>query len=185
VGCGAEEQDVSERHFIVDLARCTGCQACSIACKDRANLPDDLDWLRVSAHEGGSYPAPTLYYRVMHCFHCAEPPCIEACPTEAIARQEGGWVQIEAELCIACGACVEICPFAAIVIRPEGIASKCDGCADEVSRGWQPTCVRACPMRALDYGTRASLSSGKRVEDLDFQDHGIGPSVLYLRRPDD
>jgi anaerobic dimethyl sulfoxide reductase subunit B (iron-sulfur subunit) len=176
---------VSKHCFVIDLARCTGCQTCSIACKDRANLPDDVDWLSVQTREGGSYPALTLTYRVMHCFHCAEPPCVEVCPTEAIAKQESGWVQIETELCIACGACVDACPFSVIVIRPEGTANKCDGCADEVGQGRQPVCVRACPMRALDYGTRGSPWLEKRVADRDFQDYGVGPSVLYLRRPDD
>ena len=175
---------MSERRFVVDLVRCTGCQTCSIACKDRADLPDDLDWLRVEAHEGGRYPAPSLRYQVMHCFHCAKPPCAEVCPTEAIAKQENGWVQIEAELCVACGACVDVCPFSAVVIRPEDVASKCDGCADEVQRGWEPTCVRACPMRALDYGPLADGLSENRVEDPEFEDHGIAPAVLFMRRPE-
>jgi anaerobic dimethyl sulfoxide reductase subunit B (iron-sulfur subunit) len=171
---------VSEHRYIVDLARCTGCQTCSVACKDRAGLPDDLDWLRVEAHEGGTYPTSTLTYRVMHCFHCAEPACVEVCPTGATAVRENGWVQIDPDLCVACEACIEACPFSTVVLSPEGVASKCDGCADEVDRGWGPTCVRACPMRALDYGARAA--AGKRVEDPEFEDHGIGPSVLYLRR---
>ena len=173
---------MNEHRYIVDLARCTGCQACSIACKDRANLPDDLDWLCVEAVEGGTYPAPTFYYRVIHCFHCAQPPCGEACPTGAIAKQENGWVQIDAGLCNACGACIDACPFSAIVMRPEGAASKCDGCADEVNRDWEPTCVRACPMRALGYGPPAGALSERRIEDRAFEDHGIDPSVLYLRR---
>jgi anaerobic dimethyl sulfoxide reductase subunit B (iron-sulfur subunit) len=175
---------MSEYCFIVDLARCTGCQACSVACKDRANLPDDLDWLRVEAIEGGSYPTPTLLYRVMHCFHCAEPPCIEACPTGAIDRLAGQWVQIDGGLCSGCGECIDACPFSAIVMRPEGVASKCDGCTDELDRGWDPTCVRACPMRALDYGPVPTGLPEKRVEDREFEDYGIGPAVLYLKRSD-
>ena len=175
---------MSAPRYVIDLARCTGCQTCSIACKDRADLPDDLDWLRVEAHEGGDYPTPTLYYRALHCFHCAEPPCAEVCPTGAIARQTSQWVQIEAGLCNACGACVDACPFTAIVLLPEGVAAKCDGCADEVSRGWVPTCVRACPMRALAYGPACALPE-RRTEDREFDDHGIGPSVLYLRRSGD
>ena len=54
------------------------------------------------------------------------------------------------------------------------------GGADEVARGWGPTCVRACPMRALEYG---SDDRPARVADASFDDHGIGPSVTYLRRP--
>jgi anaerobic dimethyl sulfoxide reductase subunit B (iron-sulfur subunit) len=174
---------MSKDRYIIDLARCTGCQACSIACKDRGGLPDDLDWLRVEAVEGGRYPAPTLYYRITHCYHCAEPPCVEACPTAAITRQGSQWVEIEAGLCTGCEACLDACPFSAIVMLPEGVASKCDGCADEVERGWGPTCVRACPMRALEYGPAPGAAFEQRVVDQAFEDHGIGPAVLYLRRP--
>ncbi|MCJ7548549.1 MAG: 4Fe-4S dicluster domain-containing protein [Anaerolineae bacterium] len=173
---------MSEHIFTVDLARCTGCQACSIACKDRANLPDDLDWLRVEPQEAGAYPKPTLYYRVTHCFHCAEPPCVEVCPTTAIVKQENGRVQIHAELCVACEVCVGVCPFGAIVVQPQGVASKCDGCADEVDGGRNPVCVRACPMRALAYGPAESTLPALRILGQDFDDHGIGPVVRYLRR---
>jgi anaerobic dimethyl sulfoxide reductase subunit B (iron-sulfur subunit) len=168
--------------FVIDLSRCTGCQACSIACKDRACLPDELDWLRVEVHEKGVYPAPTLYYRVMHCFHCASPPCVGVCPSGGLARGEDGWVQIDADSCSACESCIEACPYSAIVMQPEGYVSKCDGCADEILDGWDPTCVRACPMRALAYGPAEGVLAGKRTEDIDFENHGIGPAVLFLRR---
>ena len=92
-------------HFIIDLARCTGCQACSIACKDRAGLPDELDWLHIEVAERGVYPAPMLHYRVMHCFHCASPPCVGACPSGGMAQGEDGWVQIDVDSCSACEAC--------------------------------------------------------------------------------
>lgn len=168
--------------FTIDIAHCTGCHACSIACKDRASLPDEVDWLRVETHEGGTYPHPTLTYRVVHCFHCARPACATACPTGAIDRDARGPVQIDAELCIACGACAEACPFHAVALGPQGFASKCDACADETAQEWEPTCVRACPTRALHYGSpEQDLPSG-RIADPQFDDHGIGPAVRYLRR---
>ena len=167
--------------FTIDLARCTGCKACSVACTDRAGLPDEVTWLRVEADEGGRYPAPTLVYRVVHCFHCADPACVASCPTGAMAQGADGKVQVDAGLCIACGACVEACPFEAVKMGPGGVASKCDGCADEVARGWQPTCVRACPMRALG-GPDGSTQKAGRVVDETFDGHGIGPSVVYWRR---
>lgn len=173
---------MSEALFVVDMASCTGCGACSIACKDRAGLPDELDMLRVEAHEKGVYPAPKLYYRVIHCFHCDQPVCAEVCPVEAISKEENGLTAINAEECTGCGECVEACPFDAIIMLPEGVAAKCDGCADEIARGWDPTCVRACPMRALRYGAVDDALLEKRSEDPDFSDHDIVPAVLYLLR---
>ena len=167
--------------FSVDLARCIGCNACSVACQDRAGLSDELDWLRVETHEAGVYPTPSLTYRVVHCFHCADPACVASCPTGAMIKGADGWVQVDAALCIACGACIEACPFGAVVMG-EDAASKCDGCVDEAARGWEPTCVRACPMRALT-GPGGPLPAPGRVPDDTFDDHGIGPSVIYYRRP--
>ncbi|MHC4506051.1 MAG: 4Fe-4S binding protein, partial [Planctomycetota bacterium] len=66
--------------FVIDEARCTGCHACAIACKDRADLPDEVDWLLVREGETGTFPETAISFRIVHCFHCDEPPCVEACP---------------------------------------------------------------------------------------------------------
>ena len=96
--------------------------------------------------------------------------------------REDGLVIIDQEECIGCGRCIEACPFDAIIMLPEDVAAKCDGCADEVAKGWEPTCVRACPMRALKHEQLDNAQTQNRVPDLDFDDRGIGPAVLYLRR---
>ena len=79
---------MSQRKFIVDTGRCIGCNACSVSCKDRAGLPDELDLLRVERIESGSYPDVDMFFRVKHCFHCENPPCIDSCPVEAISKLE-------------------------------------------------------------------------------------------------
>jgi anaerobic dimethyl sulfoxide reductase subunit B (iron-sulfur subunit) len=168
--------------FVVDVATCTGCFACSVACKDRSGLPDDLDLLRVESSETGAFPDTGLRFRVIHCFHCEDPPCVDACPSNGIVKRADGLVAIDEGLCSGCGECVEACPFDAIVMRPDGTSAKCDGCVDETARGWDPTCVRACPMRALYYGPRSGTPYRDRVRDTAFQDHGIGPSVACLVR---
>lgn len=173
---------MKDRVFVVDVAMCTGCFACSVACKDRAGLPDDLDLLRVEGRETGVFPDTELRFRVVHCFHCADPPCVEACPSNGIVKQEDGLVALDEGLCSGCGECVDACPFGAIVMRPDGTAAKCDGCSDETARGWDPTCVRACPTRALHLVPPGDVPATSRVHDPAFQDHGIGPSVVYLMR---
>jgi anaerobic dimethyl sulfoxide reductase subunit B (iron-sulfur subunit) len=183
LGAGEEAGNVSEKTFVIDIGRCTGCETCAVACKDRAGIADELDWIRVEEHETGECPRTSLFYRVRHCFHCADPPCAEVCPTQAITKNGNGLVDLDAEKCVSCGKCVEACPFDAIAMpEGDGVASKCDACADEVAMGWDPTCVRACPTRALRYTAKPQGRSENRVEDSLFEDQGIGPAVLYLRR---
>jgi anaerobic dimethyl sulfoxide reductase subunit B (iron-sulfur subunit) len=137
--------------------------------------------LRVEAHEGGVYPEPTLAYRVVHCFHCQHPACADACPSDAVAKGADGYVRVSGELCVGCAACVDACPFGAVSMLPSGVASMCDGCRDEIAAGWAPTCVRACPMRALDIADHgSSISIRRRSMDGTFDDRGIRPRVVYL-----
>jgi anaerobic dimethyl sulfoxide reductase subunit B (iron-sulfur subunit) len=170
-----------KRHcFLIDLARCTGCGACAIACKDRADLADETDLLRIESGESGTFPAPRVLFRVVHCFHCADPACVESCPVGAL-RADDGWIRLDPDPCTGCGRCVAACPFGAVVQLPDGKAAKCDGCPDEVAAGREPVCVRACPMRALGYVPDAEPVPANRTVDPDFEDHGIGPRVRYLR----
>ena len=172
----------AQRVFYVDLSRCTGCDTCVIACKDRANLADEMDWIRVDRQETGVFPGVHLTFRVVHCFHCARPACLKACPVSAIGRDNAGWVQIDATRCTGCGACIAACPFDAVTLGADGLATKCDGCADQVAGGLEPTCVRACPMRALFFCDPATITR-PRIADPSWNDHGIGPCVRYGIRP--
>ena len=147
--------------FSVDLTRCTGCQACVVACKDRSGLPDEVDLIRVAVEEQGACPSVRLRYTVGHCWHCQDPACIPACRSGAL-RQVDGYLVIDGAACKACGSCARACPFGAIVLLPEsGKPAACDGCADEVRAGIGPTCIRACPMRALGWGPPVTAGARK------------------------
>ena len=64
----------------------------------------------------------------------------------------------------------------------KGFDTPCALTADEVADGRMPVCVRACPMRALHYVDPDEFDSGNLKPDPAFNDHGIGPKVLFLAR---
>jgi len=87
--------------FYFDQSRCTGCYACTIACKDNHDIPaGPARWLRLSYREEGNYPQLFVSHMVSPCYHCTEPVCAYICPNEAIAkREEDGIVVVDREKC--------------------------------------------------------------------------------------
>ena len=172
--------------FMVDLSRCTNCGTCIIACRDRAADTAIPPFIRVEEELKGEPPNLTLNFRMVHCFHCSEPACLAACPCEAIGKDGAGYVQIDGEVCTGCGECMHTCPYEAIVFSPAGTAAKCDGCSDEIEQDRDPVCVRACPMRALDFNTLTALISsygpGETLEDLPDRDITEPAMVFKARR---
>lgn len=173
--------------FVVDLGACTGCQTCAVACLDRANagdagLGDDAWLLRLHTQETGHFPTVQVQFRIVHCWHCAQPACVSACAFAALIQGADGLVALDRTLCTGCGACVEACPFGAVHLLAAGLAAKCDGCPDEAEAGREPVCVRACPMRALALGSADIFGDRPRQPDTAFDAHGLAPRVRFLQR---
>ncbi len=152
--------------FFVDIAGCTGCKACQIACKDKNGLGKGILWRRVYEVAGGgweksgdSWISTVFAYSVsMACNHCEKPICAEICPTLAITKGENGVVMLDPGKCIGCQYCRWSCPYGAPQYDHEkGAMTKCTFCSDLVEVGQQPACVAACPMRALDFGERSDI----------------------------
>lgn len=132
-----------------------------MACKDWNNVPPGpAAWLRMPTVENGQFPKVGLTFLFFTCFHCAQPPCIPACPTTALSkREQDGIVIINQELCLPnCQACLFACPYQAPQFR-EGDArmEKCDFCLERIEAGLRPVCVDSCPQRALDCGSKEPL----------------------------
>lgn len=140
--------------FYYNAAVCTGCKGCQIACKDKNDLKVGELYRKVYEFEGGTFPNVWGYYLSISCNHCAEPKCAENCPTQAIyKRDEDGLVVQDQDKCIGCKMCTWSCPYGHPQYLEElGKAGKCDGCADLLAKGQNPTCVDSCPMRAIEFG---------------------------------
>jgi anaerobic dimethyl sulfoxide reductase subunit B (iron-sulfur subunit) len=149
--------------FSFDLARCSGCMACVVACMDQNDIPGEGRSFRdVIRLEQGQYPSAKISFISLACFHCMDAPCINVCPKGAISRNAGlGVVMVSEDLCIGCHTCAVVCPFGAPQFYPGEKMRKCNFCIDRVTHGFQPACARTCPTKALGFGPLEELSSLK------------------------
>lgn len=133
--------------------RCVACGACAVACMDQNDLDPragDLPFRRCECTEQGLGAEVRMQYASIGCLHCAEAPCMQACPRGCLSRDaETGFVLCDNTQCIGCRACARVCPLDAPTFGPDGKMRKCDGCVERVKAGYRPACVAACPFDAL------------------------------------
>lgn len=102
--------------MVIDLERCVGCSACQIACKLENTVGEDSF---LSYHEvvtTGKFPQVSYKYIPTMCNHCADAPCVAACPVGALYKRDGLTLH-DPERCIGCGACVAACPYGMVTLR--------------------------------------------------------------------
>lgn len=176
--------------FYFDQTRCTGCYTCSVACKDWNDIDAGPEnWMRITIIEEGKFPNLFLAYLALGCNHCADPPCIKACPTSAITKRESdGIVVVDQETCLGkneCGAkCLKVCSWDSPQFKAESNAKmrKCDLCLERLEQGQQTICVEACPMYALDVGSVEQLQQkyGSNTNAIGFKNNNkIKPSIIF------
>ncbi len=139
--------------MVIDLRRCFGCHACSVACKAEQDVPLGYfkSWVMVS--EKGRYPSAKRNFVPVLCNHCDNPPCVQACPTLATKQREDGIVTQDERICIGCKYCIQACPYGMKYSDPRTkTAQKCDFCLHRVEQGILPACVNTCNARARIFG---------------------------------
>lgn len=151
--------------MLIDLNRCSGCHACSVACKAEHRAPTDFFRHTVQYIENGSFPNVSRTFIPTLCQHCEDAPCLDVCPTNAIFQKEDGSVLIDKDRCIGAGICEDACPYGAIYVNPEsGIADKCDFCESRVKEGELPACSATCPTDAILFGHENDFKIKKALE---------------------
>lgn len=124
--------------------KCTGCRSCMLICSfmhaDLCNYHDSR--IKIISDEAHGRHTPIL------CQFCEAPPCVNACPVEALSRDpETGAIHVDGGLCNGCLACISACPFEAMFFDQENQkAFTCDLC------GGNPECFKVCQLpEALVY----------------------------------
>ncbi len=175
--------------FVIDAKRCIDCRACLVACRAEWETPlgQTRIWVRTSGIQG-KFPDLAQEFIPFNCQHCADPWCVQACPTGATYQREDGLVLIDPGACIGCGYCVEACPYHVRFINKEtGKADKCSACQPRIDMGEQPACVATCIGGARLFGDINDPESevsrairGRKVSRLITPLVNTEPMVYYL-----
>lgn len=157
--------------MVIDVRRCIGCHACTVACKTENRVPLGVWRTHIRTSEKGSYPNVKRLFFPWLCNHLGY--CAEATQSGGLGsfykREDGivlfdhnklkgqpaSKIREEAELV------TRACPLEAIHINPQtGLPEKCTFCFHRVKEGLVPSCVQTCIGRARVFG---DLSDPKSV----------------------
>ena len=154
----------SDKRLFIDLDICQGkCKECVIECSYWYHQQKPGNTGALSIIELATY------YLV--CRRCEESQCVNACPVEALEKQEDkDNLLIRHNMrCISCKSCSHACPYG--TIYPEVVPyliHNCDFCQDR--RDSEPLCIKSCPYNAL------SLKSGDI--ELDENTFLVGDNLI-------
>jgi Fe-S-cluster-containing dehydrogenase component len=188
--------------MVIDVAKCTGCYNCVLACKDEhcgESFPGYTEaqpmtgqfWINLTEVERGTYPKVKLNHIPITCRQCEDAPCLKAAENGAIYRREDGVIMIDPVKAAGQKQLVNACPYRVIFWNEEkNVAQKCTMCAHLLDDGYtKPRCVEMCPTGALAFGDLNDPASEVAKLNAEQKPYSLHPEfeltekVLYLNVP--
>jgi len=192
---------VSKWNLIVDVAKCTNCNLCTLSNQDEhvgnefegysAPMPrHNHRWFDIRCNERGSGPVLDVVYLPVMCQHCDDAPCIKAAVNGAVTKRDDGIVLIDPVKAKGQKAIADACPYGAVKWNEDlQLPQAWYFDAHLLDNGWtEPRCTQVCATGALKAVkvTDQEMSEIKAREGLeDLQPElGTKPRVHYknLRR---
>ena len=107
--------------MVIDLDRCTGCEACVVACRVENNIPTvgpeeaakgrSINWIRIERYVEGESPDVKVKFMPVLCQHCEEAPCEPVCPVYATYHTDEGLNAQVYNRCVGTRYCANNCPY--------------------------------------------------------------------------
>ena len=161
----------------IDLQRCVGCGACTVACYAENNIPvvgpaevdhgREMAWLKIIPYRS-SHDAGRLGFLPILCQHCDAAPCEPVCPVYASMHTEEGLNAQIYNRCIGTRYCNNNCPYKArrfnwfdrtwsptarwqlnpeVTVRERGVMEKCTFCIQRIRQGQHRALREGRPLR--------------------------------------
>jgi len=146
----------------VDLDRCIGCNACSVACYAENNIgvvglkgilqQREMSWLQIQRYEETDGAGDIIFFPLL-CQHCDNAPCESVCPVYAPHHSAEGLNNQIYNRCIGTRFCSQNCPYKArrfnwfdwdrpdplhlqlnpdVTVRSKGVMEKCSFCVQRI-----------------------------------------------------
>jgi carbon-monoxide dehydrogenase iron sulfur subunit len=146
--------------ILFDPEKCVGCKQCALSC----SFAKEQSFSLGKARNKTLWDYKKNMFVLISCQHCEKPLCLDVCPTGAISRNEyAGLIVINDERCNGCKACIEICPFDAVIWDVDrGCVIMCDLC------GGDPECVKHCLYGALSWVEADEAAISQKRSGMDY-----------------
>ena len=180
--------------MVVDIDKCTGCQACVIACQAENNIPLNTkdtflqkrvnEWIRIERYWEGEYPNVKARYIPVLCQHCDNAPCEPVCPMYATYHNDQGLNVQVYNRCVGTRYCINNCPYQVRFFNywhpgwPERLENQLNPDVTVRTRGITENCT-FCGQRLRRAELKVERQSGARLNDEALEKGNYAPACVH------